>query len=49
MLLDRQTPDAVGARKVILPYSQIVGLKITDPIGADAFREVGFSGQLTER
>ncbi len=46
LLLERQTPDAVGARKVILAYSQIVGLKITDPIGADVFREAGFSGQL---
>jgi hypothetical protein len=46
LLLERQTPDTMGARKVILPYSQIAGLKITDPVGADVFTEAGFSGKL---
>ena len=35
LLLERQTPDAVGARKIILPFSQIASLKITDPVGGE--------------
>ncbi len=47
ILLERQTPDAIGARKVLLPYSQIVSVKIVDPVGPETFNEVGFQGQLT--
>ena len=45
LLLERQTPDATGARKIILLYSQIAGLKITDPVSGDvyALRGPGFA------
>jgi hypothetical protein len=49
LLLERQTPDSVGARKIILPYSQILSLKITDPVGGEIFLEAGFSGKLPQR
>ena len=49
VLLERATPDAVGARKVILAFSQIASVKITDPIGGEVFGEAGFQGQLPTR
>ena len=49
VLFERVTPDAVGARKIILTYSQIASLKITDPVGGEIFADVGFQGQLAAR
>ena len=46
VLLERQTPDAVGARKVLMPYSQIASVKITDPVSGDVFSSAGFRGKL---
>ena len=48
VLLHRNTPDNVGARKILLPYSQIAGLKLTDPLGADVFQSAGFAGELPQ-
>ncbi len=43
VLLDRPTPDTVGARRVILPYGQITALKITSVTQTNAFEPVGFT------
>ena len=42
LMLDRRTPDTSGARKVILPYDHILGLKITDVVKTKAFASLGF-------
>ena len=42
LLLERQTPDAVGGRAIILPYEQILGLKITDVVKSKTFQAFGF-------
>jgi hypothetical protein len=44
IMLERQTPDSMGARTVFLPYDQIVALKITDVIKPKQFKVVGFEG-----
>jgi hypothetical protein len=46
VLLQRRTPDAVGARQVILPYGKIDSLKITDVVSPSVFTAAGFQGAL---
>ncbi len=42
VLLQRATPDAMGGREVILPFEQVVVVKLTEAL-ADAMRqEMGF-------
>jgi hypothetical protein len=42
LMLERPAPDTVGARKVVMPYSKIHAIKITDPVGNDVFEKAGF-------
>jgi len=49
LLVDRKTPDSLGARTVILPYGNITGLKLTDVVDQKVFRAVGFEGSLKKR
>jgi len=42
ILLSRRAPDAVGARKVIMPYGNIVAVKIVDPVNDEVFEAAGF-------
>jgi hypothetical protein len=42
LLVERQTPDAVGARALMLPYDQILGVKITDVVKPRLFQAFGF-------
>ena len=44
LLIERQTPDALGARTVLLPYDQILAVKISDVVKATAFESLGFEG-----
>ena len=46
LLIERRTPDTQGARKVLVPYSTIVALKIVDVVTDKPFREAGFQGTL---
>lgn len=42
LLLERHSPDAMGARMILLPYDAVLGLKIVDVIKAKAFQSFGF-------
>ncbi len=42
LLLERDKPDASNARKVIVGYDQILGMKITDVIELTKFQVLGF-------
>jgi hypothetical protein len=42
VLVQRRAPDTVGARDVIVPYSQILAIKITEVIKPKIYREAGF-------
>lgn len=44
LLLQRRAPDTVGAREVIVPFGEIVALKMTEVINPTAYREAGFQG-----
>lgn len=42
--LDRQNPDSLGARTLVIPYESIAALKIVDVVKPSALRGLGFSG-----
>ncbi|MGW8256774.1 MAG: hypothetical protein ACWGMZ_04745 [Thermoguttaceae bacterium] len=44
LMLERQTPDSLGARTIILSYSQIVALKIVDVLKPKQVKAAGFVG-----
>ena len=44
LLLERKTPDAQGARRVILGFDSIHALKILDAIEMPRFTAMGFQG-----
>lgn len=48
VLLERKTPDNMGARKVLLAYENIVAVKFADVIKNKAFEGAGFAGRLKE-
>ena len=49
MLVDRRSPDTVGARKVILPFVNVAAVKIDSVIDAAAFEDMGFVGKLKQK
>jgi len=42
VILERDKPDTLGARKVIIPYDNIVGLKLPSPLELVKFQVMGF-------
>jgi hypothetical protein len=44
LLVERKTPDAQGARRVILNFDAIVAVKILDAIEMPRFTAMGFQG-----
>jgi hypothetical protein len=42
--LERQTPDSLGARTIILEYAQISAMKIVDVVKSKSFQSIGFEG-----
>lgn len=42
VLLERSTPDTIGARKVFLPFDQIAGLKLVEVVKSSLFQPLGF-------
>ena len=42
LLCERERPDAVGARKVMLSYGTILALKLTDPGPISRYETLGF-------
>jgi hypothetical protein len=43
LLIERRSPDTVGARMVLVPYSGIAGLKIVDVVKPKVFQSLGFA------
>lgn len=43
LLVERVSPDTTGARKVVVPYAQIVALKVVDVVENRVFRKSGFT------
>jgi hypothetical protein len=44
LLLERQTPDALGARTILMPFDQIAALKIVEVVKLKSFQTLGFEG-----
>ena len=44
ILFERKTPDAQGARRVIMPFDGINAIKILDAIDMARFTAMGFQG-----
>jgi len=44
LLLERQTPDSLGARTLVVSFTQIAALKIVDVLKAKSFEAIGFVG-----
>ena len=42
LAIERDKPDSLGARKVLIPFSAISAVKSTDTEGLDQFKELGF-------
>jgi len=42
LLLEREQPDSTGARKVMLPYTEIAAVKITNILDLARFQVMGF-------
>jgi hypothetical protein len=42
LLIERQTPDTVGARKVIISFEAILGVKLTEVLKPAALAPLGF-------
>jgi hypothetical protein len=48
LLLERQMPDSLGARSVVVPYNQILALKIVDIVKPKNFKALGFEGVFSK-
>lgn len=46
LLLERDKPDSQGARKVILSFEAIAGLKFTTTVPMEEFASLGFREQM---
>ncbi len=44
LLLERTIPDTSGARKFLVPYSQISLVKLTEVVKPQALKSLGFTG-----
>lgn len=49
LLINRNAPDTMGARKLIVPFENIVTVKIVDVVKAKSFAQMGFAGKIEER
>ena len=42
LLMDRKTPDTLGARTIVLAYEEITALKIVEVVKSKMFLSLGF-------
>lgn len=47
VVLERANPDSLGARYIMLRYDAIAAVKLTDPLGPEAFTPLGFAGRFS--
>ena len=46
VVFSRNTPDALGARTVILPYDNLATVKMTEIVKSPVYQKAGFQGEL---
>ncbi|MDG1896749.1 MAG: hypothetical protein P8J37_17740 [Fuerstiella sp.] len=49
LLLERQTPDVSGARRVIIDFDNVAATKILDAVEMSRFTAFGFRGAVGVR
>lgn len=42
LLVERDKPDAIGSRKMIIPYSYILAIKLATPVPLSDLQPLGF-------
>ncbi|MEO1497686.1 MAG: hypothetical protein AAFV43_11110 [Planctomycetota bacterium] len=47
VLLERTNPDTMGARFILVPFSEIASVKFIDPLKQETFEAAGFRGRLS--
>jgi len=47
LLLERNNPDSLGARYILLGFDTISSVKFTDPLKESVFNAAGFVGKLS--
>ena len=47
LLLERQNPDSLGARFIVLEYNAINSLRYVDPLKTENFTGLGFEGKMS--
>ncbi|MEM6507642.1 MAG: hypothetical protein AAF711_19575 [Planctomycetota bacterium] len=48
IVLERQNPDTMGSRFILMPFEGISAVKLIDPLKAEAFAPLGFEGQFSQ-
>ncbi|HUY89313.1 MAG TPA: hypothetical protein VMV10_11310 [Pirellulales bacterium] len=48
LLVERKTPDTIGARKVLTPFDEIAAIKFVDVVRSKSFEPLGFAGKLKD-
>jgi hypothetical protein len=46
LMVERKTPDTLGARKIVIPLSGIALIKFTEVLSAQPFNGWGFAGKV---
>lgn len=49
LLISRATPDSLGARMVILPFSHLTAVKLTDVLKPRSLKPLGFEAAIATR
>lgn len=49
LIVERPTPDNVGARRIAVPLQFIEGLKYTEPLKTEQFLKSGFTKGITQK
>lgn len=49
LIVDRSVPDTIGARKIVIPYTNIAAVKFTDVVKNKVFTPLGFEEPPSKR
>jgi len=49
LLAERQTPDTMGGRTLIIPYENVAAVKLTEVVKEKALLAFGFQGSLGKK
>ena len=49
LLVERTTPDTVGARKVVVRFEEVTGVKLTEVVESKSMAAVGFKETMIKQ